>query len=443
MKKRNKKKKSSNASFIKRNSISSPKGELNFSEPLIENHERNEVFQKVVDYVNGQHFELPECIGDFEFVQESMGSMILTESLSFQRMWDTLKLCHADGSHVRVCTYKEDELFISHIEVNESRRGQGIGSVMMLFILDLIENACGRAIKISLDVTRGGLNFVPEYNEMHKIRLGFFRKFGFRLNPRLSNYPSYCLMELDQSKYEFVKYKPIVCGELNSVPNSDADLSWKAKLKLFDESTVSSLHDAVHGYVSDAKKLIKLLQTFELPIQGKGEILTFIDNDMFSSIKAVLKECAYQFSWFDEVSSITNQPAVNTVLTNQLVRVLQFRNVLHFSFHNGCQLRITSLAEIIEVTIIEVPPCIQRQGLGTKLVEILFELAKFAGFDKPGFCVYLNENYKNESLISFFASLGFEPQVKGSDGSMMMVVNHQFNSVDFEMECEIIEKNEK
>ncbi|MCF8220690.1 MAG: GNAT family N-acetyltransferase [Cryomorphaceae bacterium] len=437
---RNKKRMSSKAAVIKRSSISSPEGELNYSTPQIENHERNEVFQKVVDYVNGQHFELPQCIGDFEFVQESMGSLILTESLSYQRMWDTLKLCHADGSHVRVCTYKEDELFISHIEVDESRRGQGIGTAMMLFLLDLIENACGRGIKISLDVTRGGLNFVPEYKEMHKIRLGFFRRFGFRLNPRLSRYPSYCLMELDQAKYELVKSTPIGCGELNSAPALDVDRSWLAKLKLFDESTVSSLHDTVLGYASDANKLINLLKTFDLPIQRKGELVAQKDNKMFNSIKSVLIESAFQFNWFDEVSSVINQPAVNCVSANEFERVLQFRNVLHFSFNNGCQLRITSLAETIEITIIEVPVCVRRQGLGTKLVEMLFELAKFAGFDKPGFSVYLNENKEQDGLIKFYASLGFEPQVIGSNGSVMMVVNHQFNSDDFEMECEVIEK---
>lgn len=438
MKKRNKKRKSSNASFIKRNSISSSKGELNFSEPLIENHERNVVFQKVVDYVNGQHFELPECIGDFEFVQESMGSMILTESLSYQRMWDTLKLCHADGSHVRVCTYKEDELFVSHIEVNESRRGQGIGSVMMLFMLDLIENACGRAIKISLDVTRGGLNFVPEYNEMHKIRLRFFRRFGFRLNPRLSNYPSYCLMELDQSKYEFVKSKPIVCGELNTAPFLDEDRNWTTKLRLFDESTVSSLHDTIHGYIKNYDRLFNLVRMFEFPENVSVGVVSQSDNEMFSSMKAALVESANQLRCFDEVDSVINQPAVNSIETNRSDKALQFRNVLDFSFKNGCHLRFTTGGETIEITKIEVPVGLRRQGNGTKVMEMLFELARMAGYYNPRISVYLIQDNDQGGLVEFFKKFGFTIQIQASSGAIMMVLNHLFEIGDFQADCEII-----
>ena len=437
-KRRNKKRMSSKAAVIKRSSISSPEGELNYSTPQIENHERNEVFQKVVDYVNGQHFELPQCIGDFEFVQESMGSLILTESLSYQRMWDTLKLCHADGSHVRVCTYKEDELFISHMEVDESRRGQGIGSVILLFMLDLIENACGRGIKISLDVTRGGLNFVPEYKEMHKIRLGFFRRFGFRLNPRLSNYPSYCLMELDQSKYEFIKSKHIICGELTSTTSLDEDRSWTTKLRLFDESTVSSLHDTIHGYIKNHDRLINLVRMFKYPENVSVGVVSQSDNEIFSSMKAALVESANQLRCFDEVESIINQPAVNSIETNRSDKALQFRNVLDFSFKNGCHLRFTTGGETIEITKIEVPVGLRGQGNGTKVMEMLFELARMAGHNNPRMSVYLIQDNDQAGLVEFFKKFGFTIQIKMSSGSMIMVLNHLFETGDFQADCEII-----
>jgi len=437
-KRRNKKRMSSKAAVIKRSSISSPEGELNYSTPQIENHERNEVFQKVVDYVNGQHFELPQCIGDFEFVQESMGSLILTESLSYQRMWDTLKLCHADGSHVRVCTYKEDELFISHIEVDESRRGQGVGSVIMLFMLDLIENACGRGIKITLDVTRGGLNFVPEYNEMHKIRLEFFRRFGFRLNPRLSHYPSYCLMELDQSMYELVKSKPIDCGVFNGITVLNADRSWVAKLKLFDESTVSSLHDRIHGYIKNMDSLINLVKMFQFRENVSVSIVSQSDNEMFRSMKAALVESANQLRCFDEVESIINQPAVNSIETNRTDKALQFRNVLDFSFKNGCHLRFTTGAETIEITKIEVPVGLRRQGNGTKIMEMLFELARMAGYNNPRMSVYLIQDDYQDGLVEFFKKFGFTIQIKASSGAIMMVLNHQFEIGDFQADCKII-----
>lgn len=443
MKKTTKKRKSGvrAAASIKRKSNPSPEGEWNNATLYIENYERNEVFQKVVDYVNNQQYELPPSLVGFDFIQEPVCSVITAEFKLYQRFWDTLNLCHADGSHIHLCTYKAEELFISHIEVNEARRRLGIGTDMIIFLLDLIEKACGSMIKVSLDVTRGGLGFVPEaQDDLSDVRIRFFRRFGFRLNLRLSRYPSYYLMELDRAQYEHAKSKSLNKGVANSSTIMDPISSPNSKLKCFDESTVSSLRDTVHGYARDTRKLEKLLQTYGGPRSKIGGIVAQFDNEMFYAIKAALIESAYQLSWFDEVSSVINQPAVNSVLSNQSERVLQFRNVLVFSFNNGCQLGFTSLLEIIEITKIEVPVSMWCQGRGTKLVEMLFELGKMAGYDKPGLTVCLNENYEHEGLIEFFTSLGFELQAKGPNGSVMMVVNHQFDSDDFEIETEIIEK---
>ena len=103
-------------------------------------------------------------------------------------------------------------------------------------------------------------------------------------------------------------------------------------------------------------------------------------------------------------------------------------------------MRCTSFGETIEITKIEVPGSKRRQGRGTKLIEMLIELGKMAGYDKLGLCVYLDENSEQDGLIEFFTSLGFELQVKGSNGSVMMVFNYQFESNDFDAKIEIVSR---
>jgi hypothetical protein len=73
-------------------------------------------------------------------------------------------------------------------------------------------------------------------------------------------------------------------------------------------------------------------------------------------------------------------------------------------------------------------------------VDMLIELGKMAGYDKLGLCVYLDENSEQDGLIEFFTSLGFELQVKGSNGSVMMVFNYQFESNDFDAKIEIVSR---
>jgi ribosomal protein S18 acetylase RimI-like enzyme len=391
--------------------------------------------------VNGQQYELPPSLVGFEFIQEPVCSVISTELKSCQRFWDTLNLCHSDGSHIRLCTYKAEELFISHIEVNEARRRLGIGTDMIFFLLDLIEKACGNMLMVSLDVTRGGLDFATEeQDDLSDVRIRFFRRFGFRLNLRLSRYPSYYLMELDNVKYEHAKSKSLNKGDADITTLMDPISSRNSKLKLFDESTMNSLRQTVMGYMSDIGKLKNLVLMFEVP---KNKILSIVvqhDNEIFYAIKATLIESADQLDWFDDIGSVINQPAINNFLSNDFEATLQFRNALDFSFNNGCQLRITTLGETIQITKIEVPNSIRRQGNGTKLVDMLIELGKMAGYDKLGLCVYLDENSEQDGLIEFFTSLGFELQVKGSNGSVMMVFNYQFESNDFDAKIEIVSR---
>ena len=439
MKKTTKKRKSGRraAASIKRKSIPTPEGELNYSTPQIENHERNEVFQKVLDYVNGQQYELPPSLVGFEFSQELVCSVISTELKSCQRFWDTLNLCHSDGSHIRLCTYKAEELFISHIEVNEARRRLGIGTDMIFFLLDLIEKACGNMIKVSLDVTRGGLDFATEkQDDLSDVRIGFFRRFGFRLNLRLSRYPSYYLMELDNVKYEHAKSKLLNKGVADSTTIMDPISSPCSKLKLFDESTMSSLRQTVVGYISDNGKLKNLVLMSQVPKNMSLSIVVQHDNEIFYAIKATLIESADQLDWFDDIGSVINQPAINNFLSNDFEATLQFRNALDFSFNNGCQLRITTLGETIQITKIEVPNSIRRQGNGTKLVNMLFELANLAGYERPEISVLIHPDYEQEGLVEFFTKLGFAILAVSIDGSITMVANRQFESDKIEVTYE-------
>lgn len=440
MKKTIKKRKSRRraATSIKRKSNPTPEVELNYSTPQIENHERNEIFQKVVDYVNGRQYELPPSLVGFEFIQEPVCSVVSTELKSCQRFWDTLNLCHSDGSHIRLCTYKAEELFISHIEVNEARRRLGIGTDMIFFLLDLIEKASGNMIAVSLDVTRGGLDFATEeQDDLSDVRIRFFRRFGFRLNLRLSRYPSYYLMELDNVKYEHAKSKSLNKGVADITTLMDPISSRNSKLKLFDESTMSSLCQTVMGYMSDIGKLKNLVLMAKVPKNMSLSIVVQHDNEKFYAIKNTLIESASQISWFEDIGSVINQPAINNFLSNDFEATLQFRNVLDFSFNNGCQLRITTLGETIQITKIEVPNSIRRQGNGTKLVDMLFELANMAGYERPEISVIIDPYDKQEGLEEFFKKLGFAILTVGPDGSITMVANRQFESDEIEVTYEV------
>jgi ribosomal protein S18 acetylase RimI-like enzyme len=315
-----------------------------------------------------------------------------------------------------------------------------LGTELMIYILETIHKACGFMPKISLDITTGGFGFQSVDLPLHKVRMKFFRKFGFRLNRILSRYPSYNLMELDCEKFDANKLR----SELYRTPPEKSKLENNIlggrKLKFFEKTDTDSLYAVMAEHTGNPKKLMNLLSAYGVSENAMINVIYQKDNALFLSIKEAITKFSDEISCFDQVESVINQPAVNSVLSNQSERVLQFRNVLDFSFNNGCQLRFTSFGETIEITKIEVPGSKRRQGRGTKLIEMLIELGKMAGYDKLGLCVYLDENSEQDGLIEFFTSLGFELQVKGSNGSVMMVFNYQFESNDFDAKIEIVSR---
>ena len=423
---------------MKNKSTNCNEGELNFSNVIDENHSKNQVLQSLIDYVDGHVDDLPEILNGFSFKDEPVCSTVFTKTVSYARHFDSLTLRHADGSYVRICSYKECEFFISHVEVVDGRRGQGLGTELMIYILETIHKACGFMPKISLDITRGGFDFRSVDTPLHKIRMKFFRKFGFRLNRILSRYPSYNLMELDWEKFDANKLR----SELYRIPpekSKSVDNTLEgSKLKYFDKTDTDSLYAVMAEHTGNPKKLMNLLSAYGVSENTMINVIYQKDNAFFLSMKEAITKFSDEISCFDQVESVINQAAVNSVASNYDCITLQFRNVIHFSFSNGCQLRFTTFQNIIEITKIEVPEDIRLQGNGSKLLNMLFEIAKLAGINSPGIAVYLVDEYEREGLVKFFKKFGFEPQVKVVNGALMLVVNHQFELGDFQIECEII-----
>ena len=99
-------------------------------------------------------------------------------------------------------------------------------------------------------------------------------------------------------------------------------------------------------------------------------------------------------------------------------------------------MRITTLGETIQITKIEVPNSIRRQGNGTKLVDMLFELANLADYERPEISVLIDPDDEQEGLVEFFKKLGFAILAVGPDGSITMVANRQFESDKIEVTYE-------
>jgi GNAT superfamily N-acetyltransferase len=423
---------------MKNKSTNYNEGELNFSNVIDENHPKNQVLQSLIDYVDGHVDDLPEILNGFSFKEEPVYSTVFTKTVSYARQFDSLAFRHADGSYVRICSYKECELFISHVEVVDGRRDQGLGTELMIFILETVHKACGFMPKISLDITRGGFDFRSVDTPLHKIRMKFFRKFGFRLNRILSRYPSYNLMELDWGKFDTNKLRSELYRTTPEESKSENNTLGGSKLKFFEKTDTDSLLAVMAEHTGNPKKLMNLLSAYGVSENTMINVIYQKDNALFLSMKEAITKFSDEISCFDQVESVINQAAVNSVASNYDCITLQFRNVIHFSFSNSCQLRFTTFQNIIEITKIEVPEDIRLQGNGTKLMNMLFEIAKLAGINSPGIAVYLVDEYEREGLVKFFKKFGFEPQVKVVNGALMLVVNHQFELGDFQIECEII-----
>ena len=155
---------------------------------------------------------VPPELDGLHFVPERMAYSIDAKNRDVFRVWETLRFQCENGCFVRLCPYQNDELFISMINVPSGIRNKGIGTALMSYVIELIRRSTKTIPKISLEVNGSQIMNEPVDSTTHQKRMAFFRRFGFRLNKKLSDYPRYNLMELVPESKEEV-------SQINTIQN--------------------------------------------------------------------------------------------------------------------------------------------------------------------------------------------------------------------------------
>ncbi len=107
-------------------------------------------------------------------------------------------------SYVRISSYGTKSIEITNINVKDSSRNQGTGSMLMTTLFMFLKQTLGEFPNIVLECTGNlsvdGLEFkFPIQNQTR-----FFRKFGFRVCDQ-KGYPEYVQMKLDHSKFNLLQ----------------------------------------------------------------------------------------------------------------------------------------------------------------------------------------------------------------------------------------------
>lgn len=164
----------------------------------------NESLKRVRNTFLHQPMVAPPELDGLHFVPERMAYSIDAKNRDEFRVWETLRFHCVNGSFVRLCPYRNNELFISMIHVPSGFRYKGIGTALMTYIIELVRRSTKTMPKISLEVNGSEIMNEPVDSTTRQRRMAFFRRFGFRLNKNLSDYPRYNLMELLPERKEDV-----------------------------------------------------------------------------------------------------------------------------------------------------------------------------------------------------------------------------------------------
>ena len=172
----------------------------------------NESLKRVRNTFLHQPMVAPPELDGLHFVPERMAYSIDAKNRDEFRVWETLRFQCENGSFVRLCPYQNDELFISMIHVPSWIRNKGIGTALMSYVIELVRRSMKTMPKISLEVNGSEIMNEPVDSTTHQKRMAFFRRFGFRLNKKLSDYPRYNLMELVPERKEEI-------SQINTIQN--------------------------------------------------------------------------------------------------------------------------------------------------------------------------------------------------------------------------------
>lgn len=172
----------------------------------------NESLKRVRNAFLHQPMAAPAELDGLDFLPERMAYSIDAKNRDEFRVWETLRFQCENGCFVRLCPYQNDELFISMIQVPSWIRNKGIGTALMSYVIELVRRSTKTIPKISLEVNGSQIINEPVDSTTHQKRMAFFRRFGFRLNKKLSDYPRYNLMELVPERKEEI-------SQINTIQN--------------------------------------------------------------------------------------------------------------------------------------------------------------------------------------------------------------------------------
>ena len=172
----------------------------------------NESLRRVRNAFFHQPMVVPLELDGLNCVPDWMAYSIDAKDRDELRVWETFKFQCENGSFVRLCPYKNNELFISMIHVPSGIRNKGIGTALMSYLIELIKRSTKTMPKILLEVNGSEIFSEPVDSTIHQKRMAFFRRFGFRVNKKLSVYPRYNLMELVPEQKEEI-------SQINNIQN--------------------------------------------------------------------------------------------------------------------------------------------------------------------------------------------------------------------------------
>jgi hypothetical protein len=125
------------------------------------------------------------------FVERKKGSVL--------KYANTLTIFLDDGSHIRCSSFKEDSIEISRVWVNPMNHRNGIGSMLMNLLFELIQFSESEPSSYFLECT-GAVGLGDNAQTIGiDVQTKFFRKFGFRVDYR-KEYPQYVTMVLKPDK---------------------------------------------------------------------------------------------------------------------------------------------------------------------------------------------------------------------------------------------------
>jgi GNAT superfamily N-acetyltransferase len=132
-----------------------------------------------------------ECKEFFTLVERKKGSVL--------KYANTLTIFLEDGSHIRCSSFQEDSIEISRVWVNPMNHRNGIGSMLMNLLFELIQFSESEPSSYFLECT-GAVGLGDNAQTIGiDIQTKFFRKFGFRVDYR-KEYPHYVTMIMKPKK---------------------------------------------------------------------------------------------------------------------------------------------------------------------------------------------------------------------------------------------------